>query len=186
MSVITEEMLRKMLLKKELLPGTSFAVSKNSLLTPAASGYLREHQIQVTVTDSSFLPARKTQQPVQSKKPNASNNHGKLRLELKKLQNLLSFYLIEETSMCAEGWLYFEYQQLWLKKFSQFDEPVSLKNVPAPSKNVCSSFPHSRTWQYSINEIHYQIEKICQMLEELAPERLSIFNLWAEKLQSII
>lgn len=186
MGVITEDHLRKMFRKKEIQSGTSFIVSKDCLLTPAASSYLREHHIPLK-RESNSSSSKVDSKPAFSKQETvATPVQRRVCLEIKKLKNLLSFLLLEENDICAEGWLYLESQQDWLTKFSRFEGKVTVDHLPQLSGKFYRSSFKKRACRYSINEIDYQVEKISQLLEEELPAYLAIFMLWAEELQNRI
>ncbi|MBO0461815.1 hypothetical protein JZO83_08630 [Enterococcus sp. DIV1298c] len=186
MGVITEDQLRHMFRKKKIQSGSTFVVSKDCLLTPAASSYLREHHIPLMRENLVSSPIEQSKQPLFEQETLLPSVQRKICLEIKKLKNLLFFHLLEENDMYAEGWLYLEYQQEWLANFSRFDGKTLSAHPPRLSGMIYRSPLQRRILRYSINEIEYQVEKVSQLLEAELPAYLAIFMLWAEELQSII
>ncbi|MGM0125833.1 hypothetical protein IGI37_003234 [Enterococcus sp. AZ194] len=211
MLVITEEILRKKFLKKELFEGSEFIVDVDSFLTPAAKSYLREHQIHIKTGEKKtiFSNAREKEPYVSKGKTEAvteakygrddankqcrqSSQVSQLlnvltlaSFEIRQLANLFYFPLLEDTSFTWEWWFYFEYQQKWLKKFCLFQEDFEAKEVICPNTELTLNRVNQRLWKYSRDEIDNQIDKIQCLLEEV-PVASAIFKKWSHQLREAI
>jgi hypothetical protein len=172
MTVITEDIIRKKLLSKELKEGMSFNLPHGSLLTPAAKSYLREHHIN-SVTTSSPKTTKLTG-PLITKDILPRS----IAYEIQHLKHLLYFPMMNEDTFPAEVWLYFEKQQAWLEKMIQC-QPLTVEKVTFQEQIVIQN-TQRRQWIYSRSEIQLQLNKIVFLFEDQPNHQLQLFKEWTE------
>ncbi|WP_122646078.1 hypothetical protein [Enterococcus mediterraneensis] len=186
MKVITEEKIRQLILKKELYDGACYDVSSSSLLTPSAQSYLREHHIEIRkkaeITNEKYL--KKASSSIQH---SISGQFTKdtdqiMKLEIIHLINLLYFPIIPEIFFEENEWQFFQKQQKWLKDFSE--NQYTMQGFAEPSPFKSKKIKNTRSWQYLIGEISYQIGKIQIRLTD--EEKKKVFDQWSKSFFAVI
>jgi hypothetical protein len=184
MTVITEDLLRKKILKKELQAGADYFIAENSVITPAAHSYLREHQITVRYIPSKFLAVEPVNEhPSSTIKVSLSVQ---VVFEIKKLNNLLYFPFLEEHDVSSGWWLYFEEQQKWLTAFSKDQKPKLNQKMNHAFTNNKLPSANNRRWQYSLNEVTLQIELVTELLKQQPEAMLADFIQWAQHFKQTV
>jgi hypothetical protein len=180
-TVITEDSLRRKLLKKELQENMDLVLPKDSLLTPAAKSYLREHSIhgvlssqeEAYYTDLSSIST-----------PQEANFSLQIVYEIEHLSNLLYFPELKNNVFTDTDWLYFESQQAWLEKMIQGQFLDIEKN--ANCKEIYIDNSEQRQWMYSLKEIQTQLDKIKFLFKEKNCKEYQHFQKWATEFLNVI
>lgn len=192
MKVITEESIRIKLRKKEFADGDCLTFPVDSLVTPSARSFLREHLISWTKAEA-----------VDDKKGSAEQLSGTtdscytlrkahlerfdLGNELLKLRNLFYFPMLSNDQLSSADWLYFEQQQRWLMSFraAVFEENQELAGASVQTGVVNPEKVNLRIWTYCCSEICFQIERLLNLLcdydLQLPPFAIEQFYEWSHR-----
>lgn len=191
MKVITEDIIRRQIQKKQLWEDAELIIDSASLITPSAYSYLRERHIRVIDkrqenSKTSTQLINDDNGPIQQPLSNNEElqNKKQVELEIRHLINLFYFPLVQDSCFSNNWWLFFEKQREWLKKFKQLEK----ENLPAFDMKIESklniNIENYRIWLFSISEINTQIEKIRYLLTD---KRLcQCFNDWSNNLKKVI